>query len=98
VTLVNFHPSLLPSYRGPIPSYWVIENKEKYTGITMHKVTEKIDNGEIIYNKFLSILPGDTPEILDYKLSQIGSEILEEHFFDIISNNLKNSYYGFIKK
>ena len=46
----------------------------------MHKVTEKIDNGEIIYNKFLSILPGDTPEILDYKLSQIGSEILEEHF------------------
>lgn len=109
VTLVNFHPSLLPSYREPIPSYWVIENKEKYTGITMHKVTEKIDNGEIIYNKFLSIIPGDTPEILDYKLSQISSEILEEHFFDIISNNLKNeleydiqhlknSYYGFIKK
>jgi len=107
--LVNFHPSLLPSYRGPIPSYWVIKNKEKITGVTMHVVTEKIDEGEIIYNKSLMIKENDTEETLDYKLSKLGSEILREHFLDIITanlkkeleydiHNLKASYYGFVNK
>jgi len=30
-TLVNFHPSILPFYRGPVPSYWVIRNGEQRT-------------------------------------------------------------------
>jgi len=107
--LVNFHPSLLPSYRGPIPSYWVIKNREKFTGVTMHVVTEKIDKGKIIYNKSLMIKENDTEETLDCKVSKLGSEILKKHFLDIITanlkkeleyeiHNLKASYYGFVNK
>jgi hypothetical protein len=40
-SLVNFHPSLLPLYRGPVPSYWCIKNGEKYTGFTLHKVSSR---------------------------------------------------------
>lgn len=107
--LVNFHPSLLPSYRGPIPSNWIIRNREKFTGVTMHIVTEKIDEGKIIYNKSLMIKENDTEETLDYKVSKLGTEILRKHFLDIIRGNLKKeleyeihnlkaSYYGFVNR
>jgi methionyl-tRNA formyltransferase len=51
---VNFHNSLLPQYRGTHPVSWVLINDEKETGVTLHLIDEKIDNGPIIYQeKFL---------------------------------------------
>lgn len=107
--LINFHPSLLPAYRGPTPSSWVIKNNEDITGITVHKVTKEIDCGEILFNKTLKIETKDTPEKLDHKISIMGSKILSYHFLDIVrgeitkklkytTNNIKESYYGFFKQ
>lgn len=48
---INIHPSLLPSYKGPTPTNWMIHNKRKKCGITAHLITESIDEGEIIYQK-----------------------------------------------
>ncbi len=48
---INIHPSLLPSYKGPTPTNWVLFYKEKKTGITAHYVTELVDEGDIIYQK-----------------------------------------------
>jgi methionyl-tRNA formyltransferase len=45
---INFHPSLLPRFRGAHPHFWSIATGEKLGGITAHFMTEKIDNGEII--------------------------------------------------
>src|SRR5258708_2774481 len=45
---INIHPSLLPKYRGPIPSMWAILNGEKITGTTMHYIDKGIDTGNII--------------------------------------------------
>ncbi len=48
-SLINFHGSLLPLYRGPVPSFWCIKNGEKETGYTIHKVSERIDDGDILF-------------------------------------------------
>jgi aspartate racemase len=69
-SLVNFHPSLLPWYRGPEPGYWVLANQEQYTGFTVHEVTEHIDEGKILYQEMLPIRPEDTPEQLYYRIAE----------------------------
>ena len=45
---VNFHPSLLPNYRGPEPIYWGLLNNEAEFGLSLHHITERIDDGDII--------------------------------------------------
>ncbi len=52
---VNVHPSILPLYRGPTPVEWCIENKEKYAGWTLHRINDKIDAGEILYQQEVEI-------------------------------------------
>jgi methionyl-tRNA formyltransferase len=46
--IINIHPSILPSYRGPAPTFWMLRNGEKKTGATIHLVTEQIDAGPIL--------------------------------------------------
>jgi len=45
---INFHPSLLPKYRGAHPHFWAIARGEKESGLTAHFMTEGIDEGDII--------------------------------------------------
>jgi methionyl-tRNA formyltransferase len=46
--IINIHGSLLPKYRGMLPSFWVLLNGEKETGVTVHYINDKIDDGDII--------------------------------------------------
>ncbi|MDP2922436.1 MAG: formyltransferase family protein [Candidatus Omnitrophota bacterium] len=48
---INIHPSLLPSYKGPTPTNWMVHNKSKVCGITAHYLNANIDAGAIIYQK-----------------------------------------------
>ncbi len=65
--IINIHPALLPAYGGK-GMYGmhvhdaVVRNGEKKTGITIHYVNENFDEGEIIEQYEMNILPGDTPE------------------------------------
>jgi len=52
---VNFHPALLPKYRGAHPHFWQIMNGEKEGGLTAHFMTENIDRGDIIAQLSFSI-------------------------------------------
>ena len=45
---INFHPALLPKYRGAHPHFWQILNGESEGGLTAHFMTERIDDGDII--------------------------------------------------
>ncbi|MDI7258437.1 MAG: formyltransferase family protein [Thermodesulfobacteriota bacterium] len=63
-SLVNFHPSILPFYRGPVPTYWCIKNCEERTGYTLHRITEKIDDGEILFQEVVPIGTINDPVIL----------------------------------
>ena len=57
-SLVNWHPSLLPMYRGPVPAYWCLENGEETTGFSLHEVTPQVDAGPILYQEMVPIAPG----------------------------------------
>jgi methionyl-tRNA formyltransferase len=46
--VLNVHPSTLPKYRGPSPVPWAIRNGDAYLGITVHRMTERIDAGPIL--------------------------------------------------
>ncbi|HOM26629.1 MAG TPA: methionyl-tRNA formyltransferase [bacterium] len=75
---INVHPSLLPKYRGPAPIEWAIINGETKTGVTIIKMDENIDTGEIIIQKETEILPNDNAFTLKNKLSLLSSDLLYE--------------------
>lgn len=67
---INFHPSLLPKFRGAHPHYWTIVKGEKESGLTAHFMTERIDEGDIIAQiKF---------PIEDYDYNQLQEEIIKK--------------------
>ena len=66
--ILNIHPSLLPKYKGLDTHRRAIENKDKYSGCTVHFVNSKLDSGKIILQKKVNILKKDTPASLAKKI------------------------------
>jgi methionyl-tRNA formyltransferase len=63
---LNMHGSLLPRFRGRAPVNWAIIHGETKTGATLHYMTEKPDNGDIVAQTAVPILPDDTArEVFD---------------------------------
>jgi phosphoribosylglycinamide formyltransferase-1 len=62
--ILNIHPSLLPKYKGLNTHERAIENKDKYSGCTVHFVNSKLDSGKIILQKKVKILKKDTADNL----------------------------------
>tara|TARA_B100000795_G_scaffold256671_1_gene229283 strand:+ start:393 stop:962 length:570 start_codon:yes stop_codon:yes gene_type:complete len=57
--IVNIHPSLLPKYKGLNTHSRAIRNKDKFSGCTVHYVTEKLDSGKIIMQNKVKITAKD---------------------------------------
>jgi len=62
--ILNIHPSLLPKYKGLNTHERVINNKEKYTGCTVHFVDSKLDSGKVVLQKKIKLFKNDTPSKL----------------------------------
>ena len=75
---LNLHPSLLPKYRGAAPINWAIMNGEKYTGISIIKMTKELDAGDILYQEKVEIGEEEDAKTLSERLSQIGGEALKK--------------------
>jgi len=73
---INLHASLLPKYRGAAPIQWALLNGEKETGITIIKINEQLDAGDIIAQEKLKIEPDDNTETLLSKLFEKGKDLL----------------------
>ena len=71
--IVNIHPSLLPKYKGLNTHQKALKNNDKYSGCTVHYVTDKLDSGKIILQKNVKIKRRDTLNTLTKKV------LLEEH-------------------
>jgi len=71
---INIHPSLLPKYRGAAPIQRAIMVGETKTGITVFFMDEKIDHGEIIFQRELAIDSDDTYGSLSARLSSLAAE------------------------
>ncbi len=75
---LNVHASLLPRWRGPSPIQAAILNGDEITGVTIMKMDEGIDTGEILRQRSMKIEPEDTGDSLSRKLSKLGSGLLIE--------------------
>jgi len=71
--ILNIHPSLLPKYKGLNTHKRALNNKEKYSGCTVHFVNAKLDSGKIILQKKVKISKNETEASLAKKI------LLQEH-------------------
>lgn len=99
---INLHTALLPKYRGLMPTFWVLKNNEKYTGVSVFFVDEGIDSGPIIVQRKIKI-NSMTQEELISATKKIGMECVAEAI-KLISNKNVNlipnpeelkTYYSF---
>ncbi len=87
--ILNIHPSLLPKYRGPTPIQTAILNGDKETGVTIIKLNEKIDEGEILAQEKVKIDPNDTTITLGEKLYKAGTNSLIKILPDYLKGKIK---------
>jgi phosphoribosylglycinamide formyltransferase-1 len=71
--MINIHPSILPAYKGLHTHRRAIEAGDKEHGCTVHFVRQDMDDGPVIAQARVPVLPGDTPEILAARV------LVEEH-------------------
>ncbi|MFP4012585.1 MAG: methionyl-tRNA formyltransferase [Chitinispirillaceae bacterium] len=86
---VNIHASLLPRFRGAAPIQRAIEAGEKETGITVFRIDEGIDTGEVLAQKRIPIDPQETTPSLYEKLSRMGAELIEDTLQKLERGNIQ---------
>ena len=69
--ILNIHPSLLPKYKGLNTHKKVLQNKEKFSGSTVHIVSKKLDSGKIILQKKIKISKNDNIKTLEKKILKL---------------------------
>jgi methionyl-tRNA formyltransferase len=80
---VNVHFSLLPKYRGASPVQWALFNGETKTGVTIFKLNENMDEGDILTSVETDILPEENAGMLEARLARIGAELLVQTLAEI---------------
>ncbi len=91
--IVNIHPALLPKYGGKgmygmHVHQAVISNGEKESGITIHYVNERYDEGNIIFQARCSVRPDDTPETLAQRIHHLEHENYPRVIEELVTNPL----------
>ncbi len=73
---VNLHPSLLPKYRGAAPINWAIIRGETETGISVFRLSSRVDAGELLFQQVVGIGPDETAGELSDRLRVLGANAL----------------------
>lgn len=76
--IINIHPSLLPKFPGVEAWKQALEAGEKITGCSVHFVDAGIDSGEIIAQRNVPVLPGDTAESLHQRIQIAERQLYPE--------------------
>lgn len=87
--VINIHPSLLPKHRGPTPIESVILDNDSKTGVSLMKLTNKMDAGPIYAQESIDLKGNETKQALADNLQQIGAEMLIKHLPGILDGSLK---------
>lgn len=91
--ILNVHPSLIPSFCGK-GMYGLkvheaaLSKGVKVTGATVHFVNEIPDGGEIVLQKAVDVLPGDTPEILQKRVMEQAEWVLLPQAAELLCNQI----------
>lgn len=73
---INVHPTLLPEGRGMTPLPHLILNQSKHAGITLHKLTQSFDSGDILIQQGIAIDPEESFDTLSAKIFQQTPKLL----------------------
>lgn len=76
--IYNIHPSELPKYKGAQPTYWATVNNEKSIGISMFRITENFDDGEIVEQFVVPYYIWENEKSLSEKLDVLIPKFLEK--------------------
>lgn len=74
--VLNVHPSLLPDFRGPAPLFWQLREGKRSGGVTIHRMSERLDEGPILAQHPFAFPPGATGEGLDRIAARHGGQLL----------------------
>ncbi|MFZ2163804.1 MAG: formyltransferase [Sideroxyarcus sp.] len=86
---LNMHGSLLPKYRGRVPVNWAIIRGETETGASLHYMTEKPDNGDIVAQQAVPILPDDTAHEVFLKVTVAAEMALNKVLPSLLAGTAK---------
>lgn len=75
---INVHASLLPKYRGAAPIQWAIVAGEQETGVTIMRISERMDAGDILLQRSIPLAPDETGGSLHNKLATLGADTLRD--------------------
>lgn len=78
---INLHSGKLPRYRGMLPCFWQLLNKEPVAGVTVHCMNSKIDDGDIIMQRDVPINTSESLETLIIKTKRVAAELLVESLY-----------------
>ena len=84
--ILNIHPSLLPKYKGLNTHKRAIENKDKYSGATVHIVNQKLDSGKIILQERVKIFKTDNKKSLEKKVLKIEHKIYPKGIIRLLTS------------
>ena len=84
--ILNIHPSLLPKYKGLNTHERVIKNKEKYSGSTVHLVSDKLDSGKIILQKKIKVSKNDSIKTIEKKILKIEHKLYPNAINKFLTN------------
>lgn len=87
--IFNFHFANLPKNRGCYPGFWHIISGDKYAGITLHKLTTGIDDGEILDKEKKKILCTDTTKSIYFWCIQKVEKLLKRNLQNILQKSYK---------
>jgi methionyl-tRNA formyltransferase len=78
VFAINLHASLLPKYRGAAPINWAVINGETETGVSVIRISQRLDAGDVLAREATPIDPMETAGELEERLSEMGPQIVLE--------------------
>jgi methionyl-tRNA formyltransferase len=102
---INIHNAPLPKYRGMLPNFWQLYHGETKAGITIHRIAEGIDTGDIVAQHFVSIEPEETLNDLIVKTKKMGAHFMADVIEDYRQGKVtyrkmtgEGSYFTFPKQ
>lgn len=74
----NLHPSVLPRFRGPDPLFWTLHAGLDRSGVTVHRLSESFDSGDIVALREVNIAAGERIDRLETVMGRVGGDLLVE--------------------
>ncbi|MGE5570036.1 MAG: methionyl-tRNA formyltransferase [Rhodospirillales bacterium] len=73
---INIHHAPLPRYKGMMPTFWQIYRGERTVGLTVHYMNEKLDDGDVLLQESIAVVPGESLDELIRRSKRRGAHCI----------------------